>query len=120
MKAKFIKSLAWRGRAEVYRVDPPIDGHDHVVISQVEVPGPFGGWETFIFGSDAEGVVPSMLDLPGSRRGDENLTPAALLRELGYTIEGDATVRWSCRHERKAGDKRCPVCWSLYGKEVLV
>lgn len=87
MKATFLRpvpqyKVAPGAAAYVYRLDPPLDGHEFVRVSAVSVP--FSGPETFIFPSDAHGEVLDWHQLPGSLKGA--LDHAAALRGAGYEI----------------------------------
>lgn len=81
MKAIFIRDYGLRTDGRIYRMEPPLDGHDHVWVSAVFVP--FTGPETYIFGWD-EGVkdVASWGELEGSYRG--GLDHDEALRGAGY------------------------------------
>lgn len=68
--------------AGLYRLDPPLDGHSHVVVSAIVYGA--GGPETMVFGAAADGYILEWVGLAGSRRGDLDI-PAALQR-AGYTI----------------------------------
>ena len=35
--ATFIRTVGWPGDARLYRLDPPLDGHDHVIVSAIVV-----------------------------------------------------------------------------------
>lgn len=79
--------------ARLYSVSPPMVGyawddkdpplHDFVVVSAVNVV--FFGPETYIFGSNAEGEMGCMMELPGSFKGA--LDHAQALENAGYAIE---------------------------------
>lgn len=65
--------------ARVYRVEPPLEGHEHVVVSAVS-------WfvtETYIFPSDGVGVT-GWGELEGSFKGDVDHERA--LRGAGYEV----------------------------------
>lgn len=82
-KAFFIRQLdGWRGVANLYRLEPAHEGHEHVVVSAVNAM--FSGPETFIFGCDAEGKPTSMLELSGSFQGGRDHAKA--LDGAGYDI----------------------------------
>ncbi len=102
MKATFIRDLRdWGSDAQVYHLSPPMRcriGYvneddeeitymdcDHVVVSAVTVPGPFGGPETYIFPWDEErGETFSMLEQKGSIKGF--LDHHKALNEAGYEV----------------------------------
>ena len=88
MIAKFISDMSaeWRGTAQVFEVDPPIDNRSTVVVSSVPCAFDTGEAECFIFPWDIETQdVASWLELSGSRRGV--YTPRELLEGIGYTVE---------------------------------
>ncbi len=83
--AKLIKS----GRSSVgadqrlYKMDPPHEGYEYVVVSGVNA---FGmGEETLIFGADAEGRIDTYADLTGSFRG--SIDHEVALAIAGYKVE---------------------------------
>lgn len=91
MKATKIKNLSSNGHAipgmtanhakQLYRLDPPLDGHEYVVVSAATV---MGEPETYIFPSDADGNVTSWGELDGSFKGA--LDHQAALRGAGYDL----------------------------------
>lgn len=68
----------------VYQLDPPLSGHEYVVVSAAIVP--LSGPETYIFPSDAAGTVTAWGELDGSYRG--GLDHAEAMRRAGYEIGG--------------------------------
>lgn len=55
-----IKNLKkFRGEATLFRLDPPLKGHEWVVESDL-------GWETLIFASDRWGKVKNFLEIANS------------------------------------------------------
>ncbi len=63
-KATLVKTLdGFRGDARLYRVDPPLEGNEFVVVSAVFA---YSGPETYIFPSDADGEIVSWSELEGS------------------------------------------------------
>jgi len=72
------------GYQKLYRLDPPLDGNEHVVTSAVTVFGPWGGPETYIFPADSEGIVMSWLELDGSYKG--GLDHEEALTNAGYEV----------------------------------
>lgn len=72
----------------VYKLSEPLsydDGEEHNIVTVSQANVPFGGAETFIFGTDPETLsVSNWLEMPGSRRGE--ITPDSLLKELGYEV----------------------------------
>ncbi len=80
--AKLVKNLdGWRGEARLYRLAPPLDGNEYVVVSATNAM--FSGPETYIFASDEAGKVDCYGELDGSFRG--GLDHAKALRGAGYT-----------------------------------
>ena len=82
--AIFVKSLiGFSGEARLYRCDPPMEGHEYVVVSAT---GTFYGVgpETYIFPGDANGEVTDWGELDGSFRGGFNHEQA--LSNAGYDI----------------------------------
>jgi hypothetical protein len=91
-----IKKLdGFQGEAELFRMEPPHEGYDYVVVSAItsrptgmpeidNIPGLLDS-ETYIFGANAEGEVVDWSDLPGSFKGAMDI-PQALLN-AGYVIK---------------------------------
>lgn len=71
----------FRGDVAVYRLDPALNGHQHVLVSAIN---DSFAHETYIFACDAEGDVLSWSELPGSFRGDCDHEGA--LRGAGYNV----------------------------------
>mgnify|MGYP003388807107 CR=1 FL=1 len=71
------------GEATSYYLDPPLEGHTYVWVSQA---APLGNWETYIFPANETGEVTDWGELDGSRKG--NVDPDDLMRELGYHVIG--------------------------------
>jgi len=91
--AVFVKDVEreTRGDQRVYQLDPPLEGHEFVVVSAVELPASVHrlgqSCETYIFPSDGEEVIEYM-DLPGSIKNTMDHEEA--LKEAGYEIvEGE-------------------------------
>jgi hypothetical protein len=81
--ATFVKNLTgWDGDARLYKCEPPLDGHDHVIVSAVVAL--FSGPETYIFPSNAQGEPKDYGELTGSFRGA--LDHAEALRGAGYEV----------------------------------
>ena len=80
--ATHIKTLReyGQGSRELWRLDPPHEGHTHVVTSAVM--GLNGIPELLIFGADPKGRILSGRDLEGSCRG--TLDHRMALRATGY------------------------------------
>jgi hypothetical protein len=72
----------WNGIAALYRLSPPHNGDEWVVVSSVIAP--FLGPETFIFESNEYGEVTEWAELEGSTQG--TLSHAGVLGSLGYRI----------------------------------
>lgn len=84
MKARLIKRAipGYNGVANLYRCEPPLEGHEYVVVSAAEVM--FIGPETYIFPGNAEGEVTDLGELGGSYRG--GLDHARALWGAGYEV----------------------------------
>ncbi len=92
-----IKSLDnFRGEAVLFRVEPPLEGHDYVVVSAINLE-PFEGMEhyahlsrpeTYIFGARPDGVVLDWCELPGSFKDAMDISRA--LAQAGYEIKEGA------------------------------
>lgn len=82
--AIWIKDVSkdFRGRANLYRLTSPLDGHDYVVVS--EVVAAYSGPETYIFGSDAMGNVLDWGELDGSYQG--GMDGELALMNAGYEV----------------------------------
>jgi len=79
--ATFVKNLDnFTGDARLYKLDPPMDGNQYVVVSATIVP--FSGPETCIFPSNEDGKVTSWGELYGSFRG--GLDHQQALENAGY------------------------------------
>lgn len=82
----------WRADAALYKVDPPLEGYEYVVVSAADLTDRYNSGyystprsmqiETYIFGADEGGEVESYLELPGSMKG--TLDHAEALRDAGY------------------------------------
>jgi len=92
-KAIRIKRLpSWRGDAALYKVEPPLDGNEHVVVSAVDLALRFPTYgdprpmqiETYIFPADEHGEVLDYGELSGSMKG--TLDHAEALRRAGYEV----------------------------------
>ena len=85
-KAKYLCTLKGKGEKRLYQLTPPLNGHDHVVVSAVDVSWPLGnGPETYIFAATEFGEITNYMDLPGSFRGA--LDHERALKNAGYEIE---------------------------------
>jgi len=87
--ATWVKRLdRFNGHAALYKLDPPFDGHEFVVVSDVDVM--FSGPETYIFPATASGEVTDWIELAGSFRGGRD--HARALSGAGYrlAVRGDA------------------------------
>lgn len=69
------------GRAVIYRLNPPMNGNEHVMVSAVERAD--GGCETLIFPANQHRVT-DFMQLPGSRM--NVLDHATMLAGAGYVI----------------------------------
>lgn len=90
-----IKHLdTFRGEAILFRMEPPLEGHEYVVVSAVNPKPPEGmnfmryadmfQPETYIFGADPDGHVIDWRELDGSFRGAMDIPRA--LAQAGYEI----------------------------------
>jgi hypothetical protein len=84
-----IRVTKMRGDARHYRTDPPLDGHEYVIVSAVVVEYGYGP-ETYIFPATATGTVADWGELSGSYRG--GMDHAEALRGAGYVIDTTAEV----------------------------
>ena len=86
MKATKIKDLptSKTGAIQVlFKMEPPLEGNEFVVVSGVSVP--YSGPETYIFPADEEGIIIDFGELDGSFRGAIDINEA--LRGVGYEVE---------------------------------
>jgi hypothetical protein len=79
---RIMEMKRWVGDAALYRVEPPHEGHEYVVVSAVVVP--CSGPETYIFGCDSLGKASDFSALGGSFRGQ--LDHVAALSNAGYEV----------------------------------
>ena len=83
--ATYVMDKPGAGRGSVYRIDPPMEGHDHVWVSAVDYgSGYYRALETYIFPCDGDGVVDDWGALEGSQRGFAGIE--RVLTDLGYVI----------------------------------
>ena len=88
-----IKSLdTFRGEAILFRMEPPLESYDYVVVSAINPkPVEVGAFtdlfqpETYIFGADPDGTVLDWHELPGSFQGAMDIPRA--LAQAGYEIK---------------------------------
>ena len=78
--ATFLRKVPGFDDARLYRLDPPLEGERHVIVSATVVCDP----ETYIFAADEYGEVTSWDELPGSFRGA--LDHAEALLGAGYEV----------------------------------
>lgn len=71
----------FNGVANLYRCDPPMKGHDYIVVSAVK----FFSAETEIFPSDEFGRILDWVEMPGSYKGGCEHKQA--LRNAGYEVQ---------------------------------
>jgi hypothetical protein len=92
-----IKSLDnFRGEAFLFRMEPPLESYDYVVVSAInpkimEGMGQFKDLfqpETYIFGARPDGTVLAWEELPGSFQGAMDIPRA--LAQAGYEIREQA------------------------------
>lgn len=89
-----IKHLdGFRGEAILFRMEPPLEGHEYVVVSAIDPKPPEGmnfmryavfQPETYIFGADPDGHVIDWRELDGSFKGAMDIPRA--LAQAGYEI----------------------------------
>lgn len=90
-----IKHLdGFRGEAILFRMEPPLKGHEYVVVSAINPKPPEGmnfmryadmfQPETYIFGADPDGHVTAWGELPGSFQGAMDIPRA--LTQAGYEV----------------------------------
>jgi len=72
----------FHGHAALFRLDPPLEGAEYVIVSAANVA--FSGPETYIFPGGENGMPTSWGELDGSRRG--SFTHDEVLEDLGYTV----------------------------------
>jgi len=90
---KIRKLTDWKGDAALYRLDPPLEGNEYVVVSAADMRGRSSFFdmpevmkiETYIFGATEDGEVADYMELPGSMKG--TLDHAEALRDAGYEIQ---------------------------------
>lgn len=88
--ATFVKDLSadFTGRAELFRVDPPMRGwgSDALTFGYViaSATGVLGKPETYLFGSNVGGDVVDWTELPGSQKG--TLSIEEVLADAGYEV----------------------------------
>lgn len=68
--------------AALYKLAPPLDGNEFVIVSAAEVP--YTGPETYIFPASEDGQITDWRELDGSFRG--GLDHAEALAGAGYQI----------------------------------
>jgi hypothetical protein len=82
MRAKLLKTGLLKGNANLYELDPPLEGNKFVIVSAVNA---FGmGDETYIFPATEKGEVIDYGELEGSFQGDQDHERA--LNNAGYKI----------------------------------
>lgn len=87
MIAVLIRSLGgFANDARLYRMEPPLEGHEYVVVSAADVM--FTGPETYIFPASKDGRVIDWGEMDGSYRG--GLSHEEALRGAGYEIGSEA------------------------------
>lgn len=86
MKATFVKRLdRFLGDDRLYKLEPALEGNDHVVVSAIGSAFDTGVSETYMFPASSSGDVTDWLELSGSERGV--FDHEKVLRNAGYTIE---------------------------------
>ena len=88
MKATKIKDVGVRptgATQSLYRLDPPLEGHELVVVSALDMDLEWTHViETYIFPADINGEITDFGELPGSYRGGLDHTVA--LKRAGYEV----------------------------------
>lgn len=84
MQATLIKDNLpeFNGSAALYKLAPPLDGNEFVIVSAAEAP--YTGPETYIFPASEDGQITDWCELDGSFRG--GLDHAQALAGAGYQI----------------------------------
>ena len=86
--ATFLRDVnhAARGDQRLYRMNPPLEGHEYVVASAVDLSiiGPLLGAEVYLFPSDEHGEIQDWGPLTGSMRGTMRHEDA--LENAGYEV----------------------------------
>ena len=81
--ATHIRDLSnFTGQAALYRMEPPHEEHEFVIVSAVS--HPIIGVETYIFAADSSGAVTGWSELPGSFKGAMDHDRA--LNGAGYEV----------------------------------
>lgn len=86
--ATFIREIeGWKGHASLYKLSEPLgwpeeNKFDFVIASAVNAFG--DGPETYLFGSNEQGVVLDWMELPGSMKGTWSHSEA--LKAAGYIV----------------------------------
>lgn len=84
--ATLVRKLSgYAGDARFYRLDPPLDEGEHVIVSAAQT---HSGPETYIFPATPDGEVADWGEIHGSIRG--RLDHAEALRGAGYEIAPEA------------------------------
>lgn len=85
MKATLLSNNieGFRGHASHWKLDPPLDGHEYVIVSAVDAF--MSGPETYIFPSTEEPLIANWVELEGSERGYKD--NERVLRQLGYELD---------------------------------
>jgi hypothetical protein len=90
-RATLIKKLEdFRGEAGLYKMEPPLERHEYVVVSAVTVPSYrdeplIENTETYIFPANESGEVTDWIELRGSLR--DTLSHRDALTAAGYELE---------------------------------
>lgn len=74
----------YRGHAALYRMEPPHEGHELVIVSAVNTDT---AYETYLFPGDASGKITDYAELSGSIKGTTDHAKA--LAEASYEIVTD-------------------------------
>jgi hypothetical protein len=78
-----LKIKTMNSRQVLWRLDPPLDGHEYIITSASDVM--FTGPETYIFPADKDGNITDWCELRGSYRGE--LNHKRCFANIGYCIK---------------------------------
>lgn len=67
----------------LWKAEPPLDGHEYVITSAMDVE--YSGPETYVFASDKHGEITDWCELRGSFRGE--LNHKKCFANIGYCIK---------------------------------
>lgn len=93
----------WTVKQKLYKLEPPMDGAEYVVVSAADLP--MCGPETYIFPSTTNGDITNYGELSGSQKG--TLDHEKVLKDAGYTVVSKVTQSSSVS---TINDYVCPGC----------